>query len=282
MGQNSIRENLTKEDIIADIRLTLAADFEHKKSIVIVEGEDDVTFFNGKLAPDVDLHESFSGKIGVEEIVNSFSDDRVIGICDKDYDPIARNPRIYYYDYCCLEMMLISDDSAFNNYCYGYYRGSKKPLTLREELLRDLASLSLYRKLSAEQGWAINFKGIDFGKAFDKNTGKLNTASIVAQIKTINSADSELIRTQLSTIGIESQSLSTETDYYLITQGHDFIHYFHQVCLHSMPQKRNSPGAKEMYRSLVCSYRLSDLRSTDLHQKIVDYQNSVGRNILAS
>lgn len=34
MGQNSIRENLTKEDIIADIRLTLAADFEHKKALL--------------------------------------------------------------------------------------------------------------------------------------------------------------------------------------------------------------------------------------------------------
>lgn len=282
MGQNSIRENLTKEDIIADIRLTLAADFEHKKSIVIVEGEDDVSFFNGKLASDVDLHESFSGKIGVEEIVNSFNDDRVIGIRDRDYDPISNNPRIYYYDYCCLEMMLIADDAAFSNYCYGYYRGTKKPLALREELLRDLESLSLYRKLSVEKGWSINFKGIDFSKAFDENTGKLKISSIIAQIKKINSADSELIRTQLSSIGIESQSLSAEADYYLITQGHDFIHYFHQVCLHSMPQKRNNPSAKEMYRSLVCSYRSSDLCNTEFHQKIVDYQSSVGRNVFAS
>ena len=133
-----------------------------------------------------------------------------------------------------------------------------------------------------EKGWSINFKGIDFSKAFDENTGKLKISSIIAQIKKINSAGSELIRTQLSSIGIESQSLSAEADYYLITQGHDFIHYFHQVCLHSMPQKRNNPSAKEMYRSLVCSYRSSDLCNTEFHQKIVDYQNSVGRNVFAS
>ena len=55
MGQNSILSNLSKEDIIAEIRLTLATDFEHKKAVVIVEGEDDIQFFNGKLHEDVDL-----------------------------------------------------------------------------------------------------------------------------------------------------------------------------------------------------------------------------------
>ena len=46
MGQNSIRSNQNKNDIIAEIRLALSADFEHKKGFVIVEGEDDITFFN--------------------------------------------------------------------------------------------------------------------------------------------------------------------------------------------------------------------------------------------
>lgn len=282
MGQNSIRENLTKEDIIADIRLTLAADFEHKKTVVIVEGEDDIAFFNGKLDPNVDIHESFSGKTGVSEIVDFFSDDRVIGIRDKDYDPISSNPYMFYYDNCCLEMMLISNDSAFCTYCYGYYHGSKNPIVLRSELLQDLATLSIYRKLSAEQGWSINFKGITFAKAFDKSTSKLNIASVLSQIKRINSADSETVRTHMSNVGVETQSLSSDIDYYLITQGHDFINYFHQVCLYSMSQKGNFPGTKEMFRSLVCAYRLSDLINTNLYQSIVAYQNSVGRRVLAS
>lgn len=282
MGQNSIRENLTKEDIIADIRLTLSADFEHKKTVVIVEGEDDITFFNGKLDSNVDIHESFSGKTGVTEIVDFFSDDRVIGICDRDYDTISDNPCIYYYDHCCLEMMLISNNSAFCTYCYGYYHGSKNPITLRSELLQDLAPLSIYRKLSVEQGWAINFKGITFTKAFDKNTDKLNIASVFSQIKQINSADSEAIRTHMSTVGVAIQSLTNDTDYYLITQGHDFINYFHQVCLNSMSQKGNFPGAKELFRSLVCAYRLSDFSNTNLYQDIISYQNSVDRSVFVS
>lgn len=49
MGTNSIHSNLSKEDIIADIRLTLSADFEHAKTVVVVEGEDDVSFFEWEI-----------------------------------------------------------------------------------------------------------------------------------------------------------------------------------------------------------------------------------------
>lgn len=86
MGKNSIQSNLTKDDLIAEIRLTLGADFKREHTVIIVEGEDDISFFNGKLSSNVDIRESFSGKRGVLEIVSLFSDSRVIGVCDVDYD----------------------------------------------------------------------------------------------------------------------------------------------------------------------------------------------------
>ena len=50
MGKNSIQSNLTKDDLIAEIRLTLGADFKREHTVIIVEGEDDISFFNGKLS----------------------------------------------------------------------------------------------------------------------------------------------------------------------------------------------------------------------------------------
>ena len=70
MGKNSIQSNLTKDDLIAEIRLTLGADFKREHTVIIVEGEDDISFFNGKLSSNVDIRESFSGKRGVLEIVS--------------------------------------------------------------------------------------------------------------------------------------------------------------------------------------------------------------------
>lgn len=280
MGKNSIKEILTKEDIIADIRMTLAADFNRVKSVVIVEGDDDITFFNGKLSSNVDLYESYSGKKGVEEIVDTFPDERVVGICDRDYGPVSNNPRIFYYDYCCLEMMLIANNDSFRNYCYGYYRGKKDPLRLRTELLEDLAFLSLYRKLNEQNNWGINFRGLNFSQGFDEINCKISIPSIVAQIKKINTSNSEQIRIQLSAIGLEKQLLSSESDYLLITQGYDFINSLHQICLHSTPRKNGSPPAREMYRSLVCSYRIDDLHRTIFYSQIAAYQDSTSRKII--
>lgn len=280
MGKNSIKESLTKEDIIADIRMTLAADFNRVKSVVIVEGDDDITFFNGKLSSNVDLYESYSGKKGVEEIVDTFPDERVVCICDRDYGPVSNNPRIFYYDYCCLEMMLIANNDSFRNYCYGYYRGKKDPLRLRTELLEDLAVLSLYRKLNEQNNWGINFRGLNFSQGFDEINCKISIPSIVAQIKKINTSNSEQIRIQLSSIGSEKQLLSSESDYLLITQGHDFINSLHQICLHSTPRKNGSPPAREMYRSLVCSYRIDDLHRTIFYSQISAYQDSTSRKII--
>lgn len=63
MGKNSIQNNLTKDDLIAEIRLTLGADFKREHTVIIVEGEDDISFFNGKLSSNVDIRESFSGSM---------------------------------------------------------------------------------------------------------------------------------------------------------------------------------------------------------------------------
>lgn len=87
MGKNSIQSNLTKDDLIAEIRLTLGADFKREHTVIIVEGEDDISFFNGKLSSNVDIRESFSGKRGVLEIVSLFSDSRVITSLHKESTP---------------------------------------------------------------------------------------------------------------------------------------------------------------------------------------------------
>lgn len=280
MGQNSIRSNLSKADIIAEIRLTLSADFAHKKSIIIVEGDDDLSFFNGKFSPDVEIYESFSGKIGVCEIVDSFCDDRVMGIRDLDYDPISSNSRMLYYDFCCLEMMLIASDNAFSNFCYGYYRGPEVPIVLREQVLRELSHISIYRKLSANLNWAINFKGISFDKAFDDNTVKLDFSKLSAQIIKINSLDNAAATSHISAVTAASVTVNSINDLLSITQGHDFLFYFQKICTHFLPRGKSIPGSKEMFRSLICSYRAEDFSATNLYQKLINYQSVYNRHIL--
>lgn len=282
MGKNSIHCNLSKEDIIAEIRLTLAADFEHKKGVVIVEGEDDVLFFRGKLQPDIDIRESFSGKCGVIEIVNHFSEDRVIGICDIDYDPRCFCSQIFYYDYSCLEMMLISNDTAFSSFFYTYYQSSKtSPQEVRFQLLSNLKWLSLCRKLSAENDWSINFKGVSVASAFDETTQTLETSKLLSQISKTNPGFISNHRDYLDLLSMECRKEFNQNGYLLITQGHDFLHYFQVLCESIRHLKGKSPGVAELFHALICSYRKEDFAESLLFRSLSEYQATYRLNILS-
>lgn len=276
MGQNSIRCNLSKEDIIAEIRLTLAADYEHKKGVVIVEGKDDILFFNGKLHPDVDLRESFSGKCGVEEIVDYFSDNRVIGICDIDYDSRSTCTQMFYYDFSCLEMMLISNDSAFSSFFYTYYQGPKKPQEVRLQLLSNLKWLSLYRKLNAKYNWDIKFRGLSIAKAYNKINQTIDIEKLLEQISKCNPGLISRNRNQLVLLSKACEEEYDQTGYLMITQGHDFLFYFQVFCESVRNAKGRSPGIEELFLALLCSYHNENFSESELYRSLVEYQNTYG------
>lgn len=266
--------------MIADIRMSLGADFERKKCALIVEGEDDLVFFTGKLSPDVYLYESFSGKKGVKEIIESFDDERVIGICDRDYQESPDNSKIYFYDYCCLEMMLISNDSSFSSFCYAHYQGETHPLDLRKTILEDLSPLSFYRKLNEKRNWAIRFRGINFGTMCNPATHRLDLSRLETQINQLNPHDSNVVQGQMQEAKNESDTVSDTNSLLMVTQGHDFLNYFHQLCSYSLRQHVVLPKAKELCRSLLCSYRLSDFKSTNLYHNLTSIQQASNRTIV--
>lgn len=85
MGNNSIRNNVTVNDVISEIRMFSSAD--RKKKIVIVEGIDDLKLISKFVNKDIIVKESFNGKAGVLKIKEVYKDkNNIIGIVDKDYD----------------------------------------------------------------------------------------------------------------------------------------------------------------------------------------------------
>lgn len=266
--------------MIAEIRLTLGADFKREHTVIIVEGEDDISFFNGKLSSNVDIRESFSGKRGVLEIVSLFSDSRVIGVCDVDYDTGTPSPQILYYDYSCLEMMLISSDSAFTPFFHTYYRGKAGFAEIRLKLLQELKWLSCYRKLNSIFGWAICFNGLSMKKAFETETRNINTAKIISQIRELNPSLTEHIRRQVDQVHIEYDKKHDLPELLSITQGHDFLDYFRELCSTTWPKCGKFPSSRELSRALVTSFRQDDFKRTVLYQQLDSYQNAYHLKIL--
>mgnify|MGYP001328335572 FL=1 len=142
---------MTRDATISEIILEKSADIKKEKAFIVLEGYDDIRCLKKIVTQNVVMILSFSGKDGVKEIVQHFGSDRVIGICDRDYEAVANTQEIFYYDFCCLEMMLISADAAFEAICSEYYNNAEDVLSMREAILRKLFILSNIRKANAEQ-----------------------------------------------------------------------------------------------------------------------------------
>lgn len=265
MGTNSIKSNLTKDSIISDIKLLLGADINKENIYVVVEGDDDIKFLSRFFNSNVTIYESFSGKTGVEEIVNSkiISNPRVIGIRDKDYCNDFKSNKIFFYDRCCLEMMIIEFDKAFNCIYYEFYNGKMEPYKLKEHILTELLKVSQVRKYNEENKMKINFKGLSFQSIIDDES-KLNDDKFIKHIEKLNSGK------YINFIDIINKLSYKDMDYMLdITNGHDFILLFKFYC--DKRCDKNFANEKQISSVLRGSFSEEFLKETTLYKNVRDY-----------
>lgn len=267
MGTNSIKKNLTKDSIISDIKLLLGADINKENVYVIVEGEDDVKFLRKYLNSNVKIYESFSGKNGVEEIVQSeiICSSRVIGIRDKDYCNAPKDEKIFFYDRCCLEIMIVEFDNAFNSIYYEFYDGKMEPHKLKEHILTQLLKVSQVRKYNEENKMKINFKGLSFQDMID-DASKMNKDKFIEQLKKLNSGKSIDFDNIFSNLSCQYSNILD------ITNGHDFILLFKVIC--DKKGSRKPITEKQISSVLRGSFNEELLKKTYLYRSICEYFNN--------
>lgn len=278
MASNSIRSNLTKEDIISDITLCMGADIDRKNIYLLVEGEDDIRLLHPYISENVLIYESYDGKKGVEVIVNDrFLDNkRVIGIRDRDYQQEPTSEKIFFYDYNCMEIMLISNDDIIDNLCFEYYKGPLLSRELRNCILNELKILSVIRKYNETKQWGIILKGLSANQGFNTETEKMDNDVIVRKVNQMNgNFISEQI---LSDIYDEVSGVWSQEQLYYGTQGHDFCTLFATIC--NNYRKR---GIKqiEVQASARCAFRWSDFVKTKLYLSVKEYSQVHSLKILA-
>lgn len=271
MNSNSIRTNISKEDIISDIKLTKSADRKKEHVYIVVEGPDDIKFMAKFLSDNVFLYESYSGKDGVEEIATYFNTQEVIGIRDKDYQLLKKSSSIFYYDYCCLEMMIILSDNVFQNLCTEYYHGKLLFSDLRLKILQALKEACIIRKYNEQKLWGINFHAIKPSKYWDSSTMSIDYESLYNDISIIrkNGFDKSLIDSDMM--------ISWKYDDYLSnTQGHDFFSIFATVC-----STKKGISQENISASARVVYSISDLQQTVLYKDLCNYSNAIRRKIIS-
>lgn len=269
---NSIVDNITREDIISEIQLLLNADIAHKKVVILVEGLDDIKFIRGMCfnIDNILVIQSYSGKLGVIDIMQNYtSEKRVISILDKDYCNKQGGEKIFYYDYCCLEMMLISSEDSFENIFKEYiYLESLSSIEFKEYLLNQLKCFSLLRKINEEENLGIEFYRISINDLYKNN--KINIEDFKDQVNKRNKEiliNNKDIETRLDN---EYQKKMDMVQLLEITNGHDFCEMFASV---SRLHKRRGVSKNIIESTLRCSYRDSDFYKTKLFKELRDYEN---------
>ncbi len=226
---NSIRSQLDKATTISEIRLILG---QNRNSVcVVVEGADDQKLFVPLLnESNVVVFQSYSSKIGVDEIVNShfLQNNRVIGIRDKDYDANPICNRVFFCDYCCAEMMIIANDTCFKRLYLNFYeQGQFDFQQLRLLCLKCLEKLSKYRMLNDRNHWTVIFDGIKPGNFYNTNQIDMDIA-IRNELNNRNHSN-PIDQARENDCGLLPRC-QTLPEYLDITNGHDFIQLFCTLC----------------------------------------------------
>ena len=182
---DSIRENEKLEDMVTTLKMELDNDIEHNLNIVLVEGKDDNKFIRRIFSNRVTCYESFSGKRGLQELIqhDRIKDSRIIAIRDKDYSNPADYPeRMWCYDTCCLETMLLKNENVREGLFATYYKGNVSQDLFFENILEQLAPISVLRQKNEEDDLQINFQKMKMGDNFDRQSEELNLLKIFQNI----------------------------------------------------------------------------------------------------
>lgn len=262
MQRDSIRDNLTKEDIITAIHMEMDADMNQKSCFVLVEGSDDVEFIEGMFCEEVQCYESFSGKHGLEELIEheELQSSRVIAVRDRDYvDTESLPERIFLYDYSCLEMMLLACEEITSSFYRIYYGGKSSREEYILHMMKELAPYSILRQKNEKNGGRINFQKVGFGKLIDEK----ENLEIQELFHRVGVDEDVLIQCKEEAVALE------EEDLMYLTNGHDIC-----LFLGCLPKKGQKQLGQEGVRlALLNSYRKSDFSQTELCNKIRQYQS---------
>lgn len=260
---DSIRENETFEDMITTLRMELNADVQRNKSLVLVEGSDDVKFVERIFEEHVVCYESFSGKNGIRQLLEDelLQDSRIIGIRDKDYADVSDFPeRMFCYDTCCLEMMLLKCKEVAKGLCRTYYKGNKSQEQMLLDAMKQLAPLSVLRQENERNVWNIDFKrGAGMGDCIEEETETLNQQMLFDKL-----GQNFLTLRDCQQTAVEW----SDEVLYEKTNGHDICRFLGRI----LKSGKGDMGENRVRDALICSYRNSDFKDTELYGCLNDYQ----------
>lgn len=259
---DSIRENIAKEDMVTTILMELSEDVENEKSVVLVEGSDDIELTKHLFAEHVIIKESYAGKHGLKDLIlhEALNEKPVIAICDRDYDSEKEFPeRMFAYDHCAMELMLLSCREVADRLYDVYYKGPGNQSDYIQKGLRSLAPVSALRMKNEQNRLGINFRHVRFGKWLSE-TGEVDIRGIFKGLSQTDEMEEECRR---------EAAAFAEDELWDVTNGHDICTYLGAF---SFRASNKVMGEEAVRKVMIFGYRKDDFKKTQLYKKIFNYQ----------
>ena len=273
---DSIRGHLSKDSLIAELKMQLAAPQNSCRAMILFEGEADISVFDSLIDnQNCILFESYGGKLALTEIIEKvITDKRLIGIRDRDYETAQSCQRIFFCDHCNLEMMIVSNDECFSALMFKLLCKKDDFIKLRDEVLLSLRVLSITRKLSEQLHWAFNFQNISIDYLLSRN----NPVCVEDLIYHLRTQGNGITDDQIKRI---SEELSISTDLFNITNGHDFC----KAILFELKKRYTRSNIKKISLQtfnivLSLGFQEKHFKKTQLYRDLAAYQKKSNLSVV--
>ena len=274
MQNNNIPENPLsyKKDFIIEskIRLLINADINNNKTYILVEGNDDINLLRHMMNDNIDII-GCNGKESILKIVKNIDKVNCIGIINMDYEYNYNNTRIFLYDYCCLEMMIISDKGIIKKIAKEFKISVNKIL----DILFSLLFISLMRKYNYYNKLNIDFGPLNgISNYYDKNENKINNNEVVLLLEKIDKNKAIIRKYNYKKLITEVEKIRkfNKNKLLKITNGHDFLNL-----LSKFIKNKNKDYFWHFIRG---AYNKDIFKKTKLYKKLLEYQNKNNLKIL--
>ncbi len=278
MRSNSIYASLTKDSLLAELKMQLYAPANQSKTFIILEGKDDITLLESCFSKDCYLFESYGGKQALEEIVKMFACPQVIGIRDRDYLKTP-NERIFFCDYCNAEMMIISNEDSFSSLMLKAVKIDEDFIAIRDTVLNSLLCLSALRKANEEHQWGLSFQKLSISCLL-RGKGSIEKQELIEMLNRVN-LNNLIDCDRENTVNQEIESIRDNLLAY--TNGHDFCEAL--ICYlkknYSSNKQIGTWGIDDVHILLSIGFRPVDFTQTILYKNLYEYQEKNNLNILS-
>lgn len=216
-------------------------------------------------------------KKGIDILKKFGNCNRVIGIFDRDYDVDIKDEKIFFCDYCNVEMMILSDDRLFSDTLFNIFSSFIDVCNIRRIILDDLLILSAIRKLNYIEQWGLSFTNLPL-KEIIKNKTDLEKIIFFINKKNVNNII-DISRKKFISLEVTAMQNLNLLNY---TNGHDFCHtlLLELKELYKTNRTIQHMNLDELWLLIISGYGKEYFKKSKLYSNILSYQQNHGLKIV--